>query len=415
MIQRGATLTLDIEKPAAGGRMLARHAGQVVLVSGTIPGERVTAVVERVGKGVLFADTVDIVSPSPDRRSTASDWRCGGNVFAHIAYPRQRQIKADIIRDAFTRIGRLPLPAAPEVVGSSETGYRMRARLHVQGTRIGFFREGSHQLCDPAATGQLLPSTIDWIAATCERLVGTSSDVPESRGRMDLHGPPVIAIEIAENIPGDQRAVHFELAPGIDPAPYLEMAGRSEVTDVINVGDGHTLTLSRDVRAFFQSNRYLLESLVTRVVSLVDDGPVVDLYAGVGLFGLALVAAGSPGVTLVEGDRVSSADLLRNAEPFTDRARVHQQSVESFLARPRRGARPTFIVDPPRTGISREALAGIIRHEPPRIVYVSCDVATLARDARVLVDAGYELAEVAGIDLFPNTAHVESIAVFDRG
>ena len=78
-------------------------------------------------------------------------------------------------------------------------------------------------------------------------------------------------------------------------------------------------------------------------------------------------------------------------------------------------ARATFIVDPPRTGMSKEALAGIVRHRPARIVYVSCDVATLARDTRTLLDAGYELTGVTGIDLFPNTAHVETVAVFSRG
>ena len=416
MIQRGSRLTLDVEKPAAGGRMLARHAGQIVLVSGTIPGERVTGVVERVGKGVAFADTEDVLSASPDRRSSAPDWRCGGNAFSHITYSRQLQLKADIIRDALTRIGRLPLPAAPVVVGSPETGYRMRARLHVLGSRIGFFREGTHQLCDAAATGQLLPSTIEWIADTSDRLQRIASQVPEGRGRADLHGPLVTALEIAENIPGDQRAVHVELQPGTDPGLYEDLLpGPTEVTDSSRSPGGATLNLRRDARAFFQGNRFLLEPLVARVLSLAGDRPVVDLYTGVGLFGLSLAAAGRGDVTLIEGDPISGADLARNAEPFSGRVVVRQQSVETFLSGPRRGSRPTVIVDPPRTGMSREALAGIVNHEPPRIVYVSCDVATLARDARLLVDAGYELAEVTGMDLFPNTAHVESIAVFDRG
>jgi 23S rRNA (uracil1939-C5)-methyltransferase len=415
MIQRGARLTLDIEKPAAGGRMLARHSGQVVLVSGTIPGERVTAVIERVGKGVLFADTEEVVTASPDRRSGATDWRCGGSVFSHITYARQCELKAEIIRDAFTRIGRLPLARVPEVVGSPETGYRMRARLHVQGPRIGFFREGSHELCDPAPTGQLLPSTIEWIAAASDQLQRIALGAAGQPRRADLHGLPVTAIEIAENIPGDQRAVHFELQPGIDPTPYLKLfQGPVEVTDVIQVPGGATLTVRRDVRAFFQGNRFLLEPLVARVISLAEDGPIVDLYAGVGLFGLSLAAAGARHVTMIEGDRISGADLKRNAEPFSERVRVHQQSVETFLSTPHGGSPPAFIVDPPRTGMSREALAGIINHEPPRIVYVSCDVATLARDARTLVDAGYEVAEVTGIDLFPNTAHVETVVLFRR-
>ena len=110
-MQPGTLLTLDIEKPAAGGRMLARHNGQVVLVWGAIPGERVSARVERVGKGVVFADTAEMLSASPDRRGDAGDWRCGGNVLAFVAYPRQLQLKGQIIQDALARIGRVPLPS----------------------------------------------------------------------------------------------------------------------------------------------------------------------------------------------------------------------------------------------------------------------------------------------------------------
>src|SRR5436189_5523473 len=87
-----STLTLDVEKPTAGGRMLARHNGQVVLVWGAIPGERVRARIERTGKGVLFAETTEVLSPSRDRRDAAADWRCGGNVLAHVSYDRQREI-----------------------------------------------------------------------------------------------------------------------------------------------------------------------------------------------------------------------------------------------------------------------------------------------------------------------------------
>ena len=147
-------LTLDIEKPAAGGRMLARLNGQIVLVWGAIPGERVRARVERSGKGVVFAETVDVLSASPDRRDALGDWRCGGNVLAHVTYERQLHLKSEIIRDAFARIGRMPLEAAPVVTASPEQGYRMRARLHVRGGRIGFMREGSHEIC---AAGQTAP------------------------------------------------------------------------------------------------------------------------------------------------------------------------------------------------------------------------------------------------------------------
>ena len=405
MIEAGAFLTLEIEKPAAGGRMLARHEGQIVLVWGAIPGERVRARVERAGKGVLFADTVDVLDASPDRRDAGPDWRCGGNVLAHVAYARQLRLKGEIIRDAFGRIGRLPLSDTPEVIGSPEQGYRMRARLHARNRRLGFYREGTHDLCSPASTGQLLPETLAWLASAEEVL---------QREQLD----DVLALEIAENIPADERATHVELRVALDAPLYAALATeQSSVTDVLHVKEddpGIVLQLRRDVRAFFQGNRFLLERLVRHVMALVPPGPVVDLYAGVGLFGLALAAARTDHVTLVEGDRVSGADLLANAVPYLDRVDVQRMSVESFLRSTDAVEGATFIVDPPRTGMSKEALSGIVKAAPQRLIYVSCDVATLARDTRTLLDNRYELESLTGIDLFPNTAHVESIATFAR-
>lgn len=419
----GSLIELDIDKAAAGGRMLGRHEGQVVLVWGAVPGERVQARIERIGKGVLYAETAAVLRASPDRRVASADWRCGGNALAHVAYARQVQLKGEIIEDAFRRIARIPLPAPPPVVPSPETGYRMRARLHAHDGRLGFYREGSHQLCDPASSGQLLPSTIEWIARA-------ESVVARDR----LTG--LAAVEIAENVRGDQRACHLELDAGTDAAPFAALAeglaglsahsdgashvsvlaGAPVVTDVLMPGDGESVsavTLRRDVRAFFQGNRFLLEQLVRHVVGLVPPGPVVDLYAGVGLFGLSMAAAGAEHVTLIEGDPVSGADLETNAAAVA-RVRVKRRSVESYLgAVPSSRGRTTFIIDPPRTGLSKDALAGIVRLQPATIVYVSCDVATLARDTRVLIDAGYALGPLAAFDLFPNTAHVETVVRFD--
>ena len=404
--------------------MLARHNGQVVLVWGAIPGERVRARVERTGKGVLFADTIEIVSASSDRRDGPADWRCGGNVLAHVSYDRQRELKSEIIRDAFARIGRMPLDAAPSVVPSPEQGYRMRARLHVRGGRIGFVREGSHDVCAVGPTGQMLPATVAWIEHAEARLRGDR-----------LAG--LTSIEIAENIPATERACHLELEPGTDPAPFAALAtdtitgltaqvlDRHGIAHLFGVGvvydsltysdsgDG-ALNLRRDARSFFQGNRFLLERLVHHVSALVPEGPVVDLYAGVGLFGLSLAAGRTAQVTLVEGDPISGQDLEENARPYADRAHVIRTSVEDFLRHDKPAANETFIVDPPRTGMSPDAVRAIARLKPKRIVYVSCDVATLARDARVLVDAEYSLGDVSAIDLFPNTAHVETIAVFQR-
>jgi len=427
MITAGSTIDLDIEKPTAGGRMLARFGGQVVLVWGAIPGERVTARVERLGKGVVYAETIEVTSPSPDRRDTAGDWRCGGNVLEHVVYERQRVLKGEIIQDALGRIGRVPLAATPEVVGSPEVGYRMRARLHAHNGRLGFFREGTHDLCDAGLTRQLLPDTTTWIERVQQRL-----------GPTGLAG--ITSIEIAENIPANERVCHLELEGSVDVnglaalsmetgltgltaarvmRPGVErLTGTPTVTDVLHITDDtppRAVRLRRDVRAFFQGNRFLLTRLVRHVVGLVPHGPVVDLYAGVGLFGLSLAAAGGEDITLVEGDPVSGADLEGNAAPFRDRVHVRRTSVEEWLRALARPDVTTVIVDPPRTGMSREATTGIIAQKPERVVYVSCDVATLARDVRAFIDAGFELGPLTGFDLFPNTAHVETVAVLTRG
>ena len=419
----GSEIIVDIEKPAVGGPMLARHHGQVVLVWGGIPGERVRARVERAAKNILHAETTEVLVASPDRRDAGPDWRCGGNTFAHITYERQCRLKAEIICDALGRIGRLSSPARPDVLGSPERGYRMRARFRVQDGQLGFFREGSHQLCDAALTGQLLPETTEWIAAA-ERLV--------ARERLaGLNG-----IELSENIHADERACHLDLDAGVDASRFAALAGglrglsaaRSDrpgvellagiasVSDVLHVNPGDSrsaLRLRRDVRAFFQANRYLLEPLLRHVVALALPGRVIDLYAGVGLFGLSLAATGADDVTLVEGDPVSGASLEENAEPFRGRVNIVRRSVESFLSAGGRDA-STIIVDPPRTGMSKAALAGVLRVAPQRIVYVSCDVATFARDTRTILEAGYALDSLTGIDLFPNTAHVEVIAAFSH-
>jgi 23S rRNA (uracil1939-C5)-methyltransferase len=406
----GDTLSLSIEKPAAGGRMIARLGGQVVLVGGAIPGERVTARIERAGKGVLFADAVSADEPSPDRRPVLADPLCGGCLYAHINYARQLAIKSDVIADAFTRIGHVELPGRVLVAPSPEEGYRMRARLHVRGQRYGFFREGTHDICDVRATRQLLPSSCDVL----DRLTAALRSVDAG----NAHG--LREIELSENVDASGRAVCLDVAVAMDMRTKQRLAEtegvtgfgpEASVTDTLHVGDV-PLTLRRNVLAFFQGNRYLLQDLVAHVVAqLPQRASVVDLYAGAGLFAVGAAACRNARVKAVEGDRVSASDLTVNAVAHDIEAR--HEPVEEFLAA-LRGAPDALIVDPPRTGMSREALDGVIRLRAGRLIYVSCDVATLARDSRRLVEAGYAITRADAFDLFPNTPHVETVVVFDR-
>lgn len=402
MLKAGDIIPLAIEKPAAGGAMIARHEGRVVLVSGGIPGERVQAKITRVAKGMAHAAAVAIDQPSPDRRDPEGDPLCGGCLYRHIAYPRQLTIKSQVIADAFTRIGRIELPGPVAVAASPEDGYRMRARLHVRGARFGFFREGTHDLCDARATRQLLPAACD----TLDRLMAAL----QSSG-----GGEVREIEVSENVDGSERVAHLVTAAPMDPRlldTLLSVDGLTPgpyVTDTLTIGDAH-LTLRRHVLAFFQGNRFLLRELVSHVIAHVPAGAaLLDLYAGVGLFSVAAAMIRGADAVAIEGDPYSSADLRVNGAA-AGRVTAVGGAVEAMGAR----TADVVIVDPPRTGMSPEALTAMLAVRASRIVYVSCDVATLARDARKIVDGGYTIERADAFDLFPNTPHVETVIVFGK-
>lgn len=413
-------LTLTIERPAVGGRMIARHDGAVALVAGAIPGEVVAARVEKVQRGTIWARTERVLEPSPDRVSVDGDVACGGSVYAHIAYARQLAIKQAVIRDALTRIGKLTAPDDIPVASSPIDGYRMRARLHVRNGAIGYFREGTHRVCDPRPSRQLLPETLAVVQTLGQRLAALLAGAEAE-------------VEIAENLAASERGVHVIVPPAIglrrlatlapidgvtglssstsEGGRIVVVSGEPAVSDRFDVGGGTFVTLTRQPHAFFQANRFLVPELVTAILAQVPEGPVVDLYAGVGLFAVRLAARGQS-TSAVEGDPVSAADLARNAAQCEGRLDVSAASVEQFLT----GSPPpqaSVILDPPRTGMSAAALDGVVRWHPPRLVYLSCDVATLARDARRLMESGYRLSELRAFDLFPQTAHIETLAIFD--
>jgi 23S rRNA (uracil1939-C5)-methyltransferase len=408
--------------------MLTRHDGVIVLVAGAVPGERVRVRIERRSKSVIFARVVDVLEASPARRPGIADPSCGGMDYSHIGYPEQLRCKSELIADAMQRIGRIRVPAGLTVAGSAEHGYRLRARLHVAGGRAGFFREGSHTLCDAAATGQLRPESVP----AAERLLQA----------VGLRAGRIATVVVAENLSARQRVLHLE---GTESAPLkldgLDLGDWSDgdVTGVTAAAHGRVVgvsgaahvtdsaqdifandspvpagtTWTRQAASFFQANRYLVGSLASAVIDGVQGQHVADLYAGVGLFAVAL-AAGGHHVVAVEGDRVSGRDLVTNAAPFGERLRPIRKSVEEALREIGQERFDSIVLDPPRTGVSPAVLDAVVSLRAPRVVYVSCDPATLARDSARLLASGYNLASLQAFDLFPNTGHVETVVVWTR-
>lgn len=417
---------LVIERPIAGGRMLARLDGRVVFVAGAIPGEQVRVRITRETKTALWGDVVEVVTPSEHRRTPAGDAACGGLAYAHIQYERQAALKRAIVADAFHRLAKMDLDPAPEITPSPERGYRLRARLHVRGHRVGFFRVGTHDICDPEPTGQLLPEGLAAVERTTASLASRAAECD--------------AIVIAENIAATERVLHLEprdgarlddlarrlaLLPGVTGITtevrgrIVPIAGATTVTDTAAAlfGDqspiGALPAWSRKASSFFQGNRFLMGALVTRVLELAQGNRFLDLYSGVGLFAVALAAHGASGVA-VEGDRSSGSDLDANAAPWRGRLQVVHSSVEAFLTRSIDALPDVVVLDPPRTGVSAEALSALLKWSIPRVVYVSCDPPTLARDAARFLGVGYALRSIVAFDLFPNTPHVEVAAEFAK-
>ena len=424
-VREGTTLDVVVERPVAGGAMLARHHGRVVLVVGAIPGERVRARVVRTRRDVIHATAEEVIEPHAARRPVQGDPACGGQVYRHIAYRHQLALKADVIRDALERIARLQLAEPPAVASSTETGYRMRARLRVGPQGLGFLREGSHEVCDAVATGQMLPETGKLINELSRRLGA------EAR-RAVAH------VDIAENLAADQRVVHVHLRRRVSPTALSEWTGGLSATGVTADVDGNreivrlagvptvsdpmallvgdpelSGSLVRHAPSFYQSNRHLLPALVAAVHDRVDP-PVLDLYAGVGVFAVTLAARGVNAVMAVEREPCSVLDLESNVRAVGTAIEVGSVSVEAYLERRSDEIRGTVIVDPPRVGLSRRVIERLSRLAATRVVYVSCDVATFARDLRRFMEQGFAVNGVRAFDMFPNTPHIELVATLLR-
>jgi hypothetical protein len=362
-----------------------------------------------------YGETMEVEEASADRRRSRSVVR--RLLYGHIAYPRQLAIKAQVIEDAFRRIGRLTLPSLPGVAASPEDGYRMRARLARARRPDRVLSRGNARRLRSSANRQLLP-------ATCE----TIEALEQTFGSLGLDA--IREIDLSENVDASERVVFVDAASADRRAGdrrrwptrradriasrRFGSSGSSSVVDRVTVADGVEVALRRHVLAFFQGNRHLLASFVAHVVGLVTDvGRLLDLYAGVGLFAVVRRRR------VASRSRRSKAD--RVAAPIW-RATRRPRPGRSWRCISRRGFRPAaaprVALPPPSSPIlhapaCQRGARGIVAHQPARVDLRVVRRGDLARDARRLVDAGYAIARIDAFDLFPNTPHVETVVVFD--
>jgi 23S rRNA (uracil1939-C5)-methyltransferase len=377
------TVELRIESLAAGGDGVARLPdGRVVFVPYSAPGDRVRARVVESRARFARARVEALLEPGPARVEPACPafGACGGCAWQHVGYAAQLEAKRAILVEALRRIGGLEAEVAPVLSSPSAYGYRGRTRVRIEGGRVGYLRRHSHALCAVERCPVLVP-------ALERRLGELVADPPTEQGE-------------------------WELAVGSGGPRAAPLASRDAPVTLLEVG-GERLRISHGV--FAQSNALLLEELAARVAEAAGRGGLaVELFAGAGLFTLGL-ARRFERVIAVEGDPAAARDLRANlAQAGPARVEIAVERVERTLPR-LAGLRPrALVLDPPRTGLPRGSAADLAKLEPERVVYLSCDPATLARDLAELHPRGYALRRVQPIDLFPQTPHVEALALLER-
>jgi 23S rRNA (uracil1939-C5)-methyltransferase len=389
------TVELDLSGVAHGGDAVGRAGDLVTFVSLALPGERVRAALVERKPRFQRARTVHVLHPSPARVTPPCPifGTCGGCHWQHATYAEQLNLKTAVLRDQLVRTAGLPTPPIEDPIPSPlEWHYRNRAQLvPLPGAReVGFRRALTHDVV-PVEHCYISDEAINHVIAAAPW-----SDIPErSWSRVEQ--------------------IDLRVAPGQPPLVRV-------------IGPGHTVALASlryalaglqfDVPgdAFFQVNLGVAELLVQAAREWLAPQPtdhVVDAYGGVGTFALAL-ASHAQHVTLIES--AGSALDAVNANAALNRIpniRTVAATVEHALA-----AMPApldlVLVDPPRKGCGPAVVSQIVRLAPRRLVYVSCEPSTLARDARQLVAAGYRLARTRVVDMFPQTYHLESLSLFER-
>jgi 23S rRNA (uracil1939-C5)-methyltransferase len=382
------TLRLSLTDMAFQGGAIGRHDGLVVFAAYGIPGEEAIVQIERRSKDYLTGRVVEVLSPSPHRVEAPCPYfgTCGGCQWQHIDYAHQIELKARIVADRLRRIGKFQEPVILPTIPAVETwNYRNHARFSA-GRRhgdLGFTTPLRHRFLPIDRCLIMHP----WINDVLERLQGKCAGLHQVAVRYGVKtGQALIhpsVEEIDPSVPSGQPWYEEELL-----GKRFRISGAS----------------------FFQVNTLqaeVLAEVVRQRLALEPHQVLLDAYAGVGTFAV-LLAPYVQQVIAVEESSSAVADAVIN-QAGIDNITFYEGKVEAIL--PELTQRPdAAILDPPRVGCHPQALAAVLALAPARLVYVSCDPATLARDLRALCDGGYRLLEVQPVDMFPQTYHTEVVA-----
>jgi 23S rRNA (uracil1939-C5)-methyltransferase len=429
-------MKLQIEKAVYGGAGLAHQtegaaAGQAVFVPFTLPGELVEARLLEQNDTFGEASLLQVLTASQDRIQPACTHfgQCGGCQYQHAAYSAQLQMKTAILQETLERAGLNAQPAIQTHAGEP-WAYRNRTRLRVAEwdatLRAGYNRRGSNEFLPIRECPILAPllwratQAVLRVAAddsTVARLVRSALEIEffttadETKLQMTVFvgksrvGLKALCEQMQELVPELTGAtlLSFVGSQRRTPSPRQLESWRAEGVNYRVAGEDYWVGRG----AFFQVNRFLVDELI-RIVTVGRQGSIAwDLYAGVGLFSQALSKT-FPRVVAVEA---AANDLTKSFKGPGKRA-VEATTVEFLRSAVVQRERPELIVmDPPRTGVGAEVCALLERVSAAEIVYVSCDPVTLARDLKLLTRSGYNLAELHMVDMFPQTFHLETVAV----
>ena len=426
-IKKSGAHVLAIERLAAGGDGVGRIGAKVAFVPRTAPGDEVEVEIRDERKTWCRARVLRLLKSGPDRTAPPCPafGNCGGCDWQHLTYPAQLAAKRTIVEDALRRIGRLEPPTVwPTIPSTLEYGYRHRARLHTarrdDATAFGFFRSGTHDVVPLENCPVLHPALnamLGILAETARRYPAAFALCREVRIDTGWDGSAVrLLLRGAAGEPAEIPAAAAQAMRDAAAACGLGLLldGGDDKPLVLGAGPDALITTGETFTQINLRQNLTLVDLAIALAAPVPGEEILDLCCGLG--NLALPAAARGGlVTGVDLDEQAIVQARENARRLGRAATfVHDDALGAVRALAGAGRRfPLVLLNPPRTG-AREAAAAIPALFPSRVVVVSCDPATLARDAAVLAVSGYALDTVRPVDLFPQTAHVETVALFRR-